>query len=85
MSGWHVPATARMMMGPLPEKKHNNGKRLLQLALLPQRLNLIGQAPEIDEALGVHLVIVALVEGSQLLGIQSLGGGDACMGHDLPL
>ena len=49
----------------------------LQLALLPQRLDLLGQAPEVDEALGVGLVVVALLEGDQVFGVEALRGGDA--------
>ena len=52
----------------------------LQLSLLSQSLHLIGKAPQVDEALGVLLVVVALLKGDQVLGVQGLrrgdGGGD---------
>ena len=52
----------------------------LELALFPQCLHGIGQAPQIDKTGSVGLVIVALLECHQLLGIQALrrrdGGGN---------
>ena len=44
----------------------------LQLPLLPQGLDGVGEAPEVDEAGGVVLVIVALLKGDQLFGVQAL-------------
>ena len=44
--------TARRVVAPYTD--------ILQLSLLPQGLDLVGQAPEVDEALGVLLVVVAL-------------------------
>ena len=46
----------------------------LQLSLLSQSLHLIGKAPQGDEALGVLLVVVALLKGDQILGVQGAGG-----------
>ena len=49
------------------------GRRLgLQLSKLSQRLNGVGQTPEVDEPCGVVLVVVALLEGHQVLGVQAL-------------
>ena len=50
------------------------GKDAGRLSLLPQGLDLVGQAPQVDEALGVLLVVVALLEGDQILGVQGAGG-----------
>ena len=47
----------------------------LEFALFPQSLDLRRQAPEVDEAGGLGLVVVALPEGHQVLGIEGVGGG----------
>ena len=45
----------------------------LQLALLAERLHRIGQTPQVDEAGGLGLIVVALVEGHQTLEYRVQG------------
>ena len=44
-------------------------------------LNLDGQAVEVDEALGVLLVVVAFAEGGDFLGVQGVGAPDTGVDH----
>ena len=57
--------------------RFGSNEGFLQLSLLPQRLNLGGQAPQVDEAGSLALVVVAFAEGHQVLGVQRVGRGGA--------
>jgi hypothetical protein len=50
-------------------------------SLLLQCLNHDGQTIEVDKALGIHLVVVALVKGGNVLGIEGIWRGDPCIDH----
>ena len=56
----------------------------LELALLSQRLHRRGQTPEVDEARGLGLVVVALAEGDEVLAVKRVGRGGA-RGDDVAL
>ena len=52
---------------PLAMPRMVRGGGFLQLPLLPQRLHLGRQAPDVDEALGLGLVEIALAECDEIL------------------
>ena len=75
-----VERTAQMPQ-ETPERGDDSPFRtFLQLSLLPQRLHLGGQTPEVDEAGGLCLIVIALAEGHQILRVQGIrrsgAGGD---------
>ena len=47
-----------------------------ELSLVKESLDGDGQTVEIDEACGICLVVIALAEGGDLLGVEGVGAGN---------
>ena len=79
MSAFFKSCLETKSLGKCSQGSHQSFPRVLSLkfALFSQSLDLRRQAPDVDEALGLCLVIVALAEGNQFFAVERIGAGRA--------